>query len=148
MRTILAVGALALLSSPSLAAPAKGHWSTEFNQGILAYNLFGTASDKDMVSIQCAPDGASVAVRLSDRPTQLNHQFDVTIDREKFKLLNADGDLVATDTPVGANWFRHFWSRLRTGRTMTIRFDDGRVGHFSLAGAARVLPRKPCKTAL
>ncbi|WP_296677599.1 hypothetical protein [Novosphingobium sp.] len=140
--TIGLTAAVLLSAAPAYAASSA--WKAGMLQGIIYYGAIGQRGAGDRLSFECNATGATITSELRGSPAKgLVH---VTVDGTKTMFSPDEDGAITTDTPIERDNFRWLWGKVRSGKVLTLRYDDGRTGTFSLRGAARVLPSKPCMT--
>ncbi|MEN3748046.1 hypothetical protein TPR58_12795 [Sphingomonas sp. HF-S3] len=147
-RFALAVLPLALVAGSALAQTSSGLWNYHFQNGIGQYltgewdsptggalNLScrrdGNVAIMAQIKGQAPRAGSILVLSTSSRAGSSDSRF----------ATNAQGSAVVRATSPA---FRRLWANLRANDIVTLRYADGRTSVQSLAGAAKLLPAKPC----
>ncbi len=148
IRFTLGLVSIGLVSGAAAAQTSNGLWSYHFQNGIGQY-LTGQwdSPTGGALNLSCRQDGdvAVMAQIKGQAPRPGSVLTLVSSSRagssESRLVTNSSGAAVIKATSPA---FRRLWANLRSNDIVTLRYADGRTSVQSLAGAAKVLPAKPC----
>lgn len=148
IRFSLALLSIGLVSGAAAAQTGNGLWNYHFQNGIGEY-LTGQwdSPTGGALNLSCRQNGdvAVMAQIKGQAPRPGSVLTLVSSSRagssESRLVTNSSGAAVIKATSPA---FRRLWANLRSNDIVTLRYADGRTSVQSLAGAAKVLPAKPC----
>ena len=148
LRPALIAVALLSAAAPAAAQTSSGLWNYHYHNGIGQY-LTGQwdASTGGALNISCLAGGrVAILAQIKGQAPPPNSVLHLAASSRAATLdsrfpTDAKGRAeVAVSSPA----FRQLWASLRAGDTVVLRYADGRTSVQSLAGAAKLLPAKPC----
>lgn len=147
IRFVLAALPLAI-AAPLAAQTTSGMWSYHFQNGIGQY-LTGQwdSSTGGALNLSCQQNGrVAIMAQIKGKAPPPNSSLVLTASSRKGSRsvgfpTGADGtaEVSASDSRLVT-----LWRELRARDIVTLRYSDGRTSVQSLAGAAKLLPAKPC----
>ena len=141
-----ALFALALaISSPALAEPV-GRWLSGFGQGTFEYGIKNDSVGSDEVYIACAEDNTYISFTVGGVSPRQGSNIIMTIGPDEFVVMAGKNGYFQTASHVDADNFHALWDAMRAGQNLRVRLSTGQSTNFTLKGAAKVLPKAPCKT--
>jgi len=148
---LIVVGTHAALVSPPTHAQSFGDWTVGAGQGWIEYRVENGPGNSFMIACDEAYSGGQkethISVSIRDKSPPAESSAKLFVDGKEFWMgVDAKQELSTDCRACDAN-FDAIWQNLRTGRTLLVLLADGRTSSFSLKGAGRALPKKPCKTA-
>lgn len=146
MRYGLAAAAAVMFLTAGAAAEPTGRWFSAVAQGVTEYGVKNDNAGSDYFYIACQAEGAAIMVTVGGATPQPMSTLVVAIDDDEYQLgTDATGD-IGTVSRAGHDSFLALWESLRDGDVMRVRLSTGQSSVFSLAGTAKVLPRRHCRT--
>jgi hypothetical protein len=131
----------AMLPGVAQAEPV-GRWYVDTGQGSPTYG-FNKGSGLDAISIVCMPGDARVRVLVGTGSPRPRDMVKFIVDGNEWDLFTNDSQEVSAGGSDSGS-FAGLWNAMRRGKVLRVRLASGGTATFSLAGAARTLPRQPC----
>lgn len=148
LTSVMSVAPILILLGVSTTAGAEpiGRWFSGYGQGTMEYGLKNDSAGSDYFYIACPEDGATISFTVGGKNPRPNSKVFVVIGSDEYELYTDKAGEFRTDSHVDYDTFRTLWSSLRAGNAARVRLSSGQSTAFTLAGAAKVLPREQCKT--
>lgn len=151
MRGRLIVAAIwSMIASPAVWAAPIGQWFFDYGQGNFSYAIYNDSAGSDSFEFYDTTNGLTgggvgISVRVGGVSPLPYSTVIVTIGGDEWQLpVDREGG-VPTDCHVCAANFDDLWDHVRKGAVMRVRLSTGQSTRFTLAGAAKVLGRRPPK---
>jgi len=136
-----------LVPAGSTSAASFGEWGAGFGQGVLEYGIKNDSAGSDHLYIACSDDwGTSVSFTVGGKSPPAKSDVFVAAGRDQLELSTDEWGSFTTKSHVASDTFRYLWAIIRRESVLHVRLASGESTTFSLKGAAKVLPREPCKT--
>lgn len=141
---MLGLGSLAI--STAAHAEPIGRWWSGFGQGTVEYGIKNDSAGSDEFYIACKPSGATINITVGGVDAPKNSHVIVTIAADEYELATDEWGDFRTNSTLGDAIFGALWTSIRKGSVMRVRLPSGESTPFTLAGAAKILPREYCTT--
>jgi hypothetical protein len=112
--------------------------------GVTEYGIKTGPSGSNSLYFACSEDDTSLYVSIRGRDPKPRSVVTFTIAGESFRLNTDIHGVLKTDSHVDADNFTALWSAMRKGQWMTVEFSKTERVTFTLQGASKVLPKRPC----
>lgn len=147
-KTHLMLPALGLVMlSAAVSAANFGRWGSGFGQGVLEYGIQNDSAGSDRIYIACSDDwGTSISFTVGGKNPPARSDVFVAAGRDQLELMTDENGSFRTGSHVASDTFRYLWTMMRRENVLHVRLSSGESTSFTLNGAAKVLPRDPCKT--
>ena len=143
----LLISIVAANVSAGASAEPIGRWFSGYGQGTLEYGIKNDSAGSDYFYIACSPDlGTSISITVSGRNARRGDPILAVIGADEFELWPDESGDFQTGSRVAYDTFRTLWNAMRRGSAMRVRLPTGESTVFTLAGAAKTLPREHCQT--
>jgi hypothetical protein len=91
-------------------------------------------------------NGTLLHVEINGKTPKPNTRIKLIIDRNVLDLPVNEQGYVDTSCATCADSFGYVWHKLRSARTIAVKFNDLSYAGFSLKGAQQILPGSVCPT--
>ena len=150
-KTLWLIATLFVATTSVVVAYARietvGDWTRNYTNTTVEYVTRNGASDS--LELVCGFQGG-YRVNLGhfiingNGPPEPYESIDVVVDGKTFDIALGKDSHIRTGCAGCAQNFNGMWHALRTGKSLRLRFDDGRKALFSLRGSAKIMHREPC----
>ena len=144
-RIFLAFIVAFLISAPA-GAITNAEWRSEMVKGFQKYWIENNSGAR--FTIWCNPKkktmGTVIDIDIDGANAPANKRVRILLDNDMIKLPADNKGYIRTKCAVCADSYRIIWNRLRSSRSLAVKFNDERYAVFSLVGARKVLPGNAC----
>jgi hypothetical protein len=137
-----------LILSSAAVADTIGKWNKGEVNGFTRY--WTTNNEGANFVIWCHPErkfnGTLLQVEIGNKAPKPNSRIKLIMDREILELPVNDHGYIETSCPTCSDSFGYVWHKLRSSRSLSVKYHDHTHAGFSLRGAQEIIPGPVCPT--
>ncbi|MEM8702120.1 MAG: hypothetical protein AAGF82_09865 [Pseudomonadota bacterium] len=148
MKRLVAFFFLALVAPFTALGETTGKWHRGDVDGFTRYWTTNDVGSNFVV--WCHPqrqvNGTLLHVEIEGRMPPPNSRVRVILDSSVLDVSVNEHGYIGTGCPACSDSFGYIWHKIRSSRTLAVKFQDDTYAGFSLKGALNVLPGNVCPT--